>query len=276
MRGDPGARHGWPVEPAAPEVVLTGGTANQGLVVRVGDTVRRPTRGWSPGTHALLCHLEAVGFDGAPRFLGLDAQGREVLSYLSGQAVVPPYPNWALTDQALVSVAELLRNYHRAVASFDPTPYAWPPSPPGPFTGELVSHNDPNLDNVIFRDGRAVALIDFDLSGPGSRAWDVACAARLWAPLRPGRFIADSRRARRFERLRLFVDSYGLDEADRRRVLDAVHRNYQWFYELIRDSAEGGHAAFARYWTSRTRDQAECTLRWFVDREPALRTALGL
>jgi len=47
-----------------------------------------------------------------------------------------------------------------------------------------VSHNDPNLDNVIFSGDRAVALIDFDLAGPGSAAWDVACAARLWAPLR--------------------------------------------------------------------------------------------
>ena len=40
-----------------PEVELTGGTANQGLVVRVGDTVRRPWRPTTPATHALLRHL---------------------------------------------------------------------------------------------------------------------------------------------------------------------------------------------------------------------------
>ena len=40
------------------EVELTGGTANQGLVVRVGDTVRRPWRPTTPATHALLRHLE--------------------------------------------------------------------------------------------------------------------------------------------------------------------------------------------------------------------------
>jgi hypothetical protein len=28
--------------------------------------------------------------------------------------VTPPYPDWALTDEALVSVAELLRAYHQA------------------------------------------------------------------------------------------------------------------------------------------------------------------
>ena len=52
-------------------------------VACVGDTVRRSVGPWSKASHAVLKHLERVGFDGAPRFLGIDAQGREVLSYLS-------------------------------------------------------------------------------------------------------------------------------------------------------------------------------------------------
>src|SRR5918998_1398138 len=191
-----------------PEVPLPGGVANRGLVVRVGDTVRRPLRSTSPAAHALLRHLEDVGFAGAPRFLGVDEQGREVLSYVPGSTVLPPYPAWALTDEALVSVAELLRSYHSAVAGFDPSPYPWPTSPPASFRGELVGHNDLNLDNVVFRDGRAVALIDFDLAGPGSRVWDVACAARLWAPVRPDATIRDARRGRGLRRLRLFPDAH--------------------------------------------------------------------
>jgi Phosphotransferase enzyme family len=176
--------------------VLVGGTANRGQVVRVGDTVRRPRRPTSPATHALLRHLADVGFDGAPRFLGVDDLGREVLSYVPGTAITPPYPPWALTDEALVSVAHLLHAYHEAVSTFDPTPHAWPLSPPAPFAGELISHNDVNLDNVVFREGRAVALIDFDLASPGSRVWDVACAARLWVPLRPEPCIDDARQGR--------------------------------------------------------------------------------
>ena len=58
-----------------------------------------------------------MGFDGAPRFLGTDERGREVLSYIAGEAAIEPYPEWALTDDALVSVAELLRRYAEAVAS---------------------------------------------------------------------------------------------------------------------------------------------------------------
>jgi hypothetical protein len=121
------------------EVQLEGGIANRGRVVRIGDTVRRPIRPTSRATHALLQHLGRVGFDGAPRFLGIDAQGREVLSYIPGAAVIPPYPAWALTDAALVSVAMLLRRYHEAVVDFDLSGYAWPQPAPEPYSGELIS-----------------------------------------------------------------------------------------------------------------------------------------
>jgi len=258
------------------EVPLPGGIANRGKVVRIGDTVHRPRRDTSAATHALLHHLERVGFDGAPRFLGVDAQGREILTYIPGTPVIPPYPDWALTDDALVSVAELLRVYHQAAAGFDPTPFRWPASPPRPMVGDLVSHNDPNLDNVIFRDGRAVALIDFDLAGPGSRLWDVACAARLWSPLRPDTSIADARRGRAFRRLRLFVDAYGLDRAERSRILPAVQQNQQWFFELVERHIAAGHRAFMEYKEAKTRMPPEQYSHWLRDNEETAYTALGL
>ena len=55
-------------------VLLVGGDMN--VVVRVGDTVRRPPE--PRGVQELLCWYEHVGFAGAPRFLGLDEQGREM------------------------------------------------------------------------------------------------------------------------------------------------------------------------------------------------------
>ena len=258
------------------EVPLPGGIANRGKVVRIGDTVHRPQRATSPATHALLHHLERAGFDGAPRFLGVDSQGREILTYIPGTPAIPPYPDWALTDHALVSVAELLLAYHQAAAGFDPTPYNWPTSLPRPMVGHLVSHNDPNLDNIIFRDGRAVALIDFDLAGPGSRLWDVACAARLWAPLRPDTHIADARRGRAFQRLRLFVDAYGLDRAERSRILPAVQQNQQWFFELVERHIAAGHRAFTQYKEAKTRMPPEQYSHWLRDNQETALTALGL
>jgi hypothetical protein len=258
------------------EVPLLGGIANRGSIVRIGETVRRPQRRWSAATHALLLHLEAVEFEGAPRILGVDSRKREVLSYIPGTAVVEPYPDWALTDEALVSAAELLRAYHDAVSTFDPSPYTWAPPPPDEFAGDLVTHNDAKIDNFVFRDGRVVGLIDFDLAGPASRAWDVACAARLWAPLRPDVHISDARRHRKFERLRLFADSYGINDSERMKVAEAVGQNYEWFYNLIKASAASGHAAFAELWSVKTRPRAGLTGRWHAENKPILRDVLDI
>jgi hypothetical protein len=262
------------LEQSEPEVLLVGGTANRGRVVRIADTVRRPLRPTSPATHALLRHLDAVGFTGAPRFLGVDEQDREVLSYVRGTAITPPYPAWALTDEALTSVAHLLRDYHQAVSSFDSTPQTWPSSPPAPFAGGLVSHNDVNLDNVVFREGRAVALIDFDLASPGCRVWDVACAARLWTPLRPDRYIDDARRGQVLGRFRLFVDSYGLPDADRDDLVTAVRQNHEWCYDVIGTAAANGHAGFSEYLDSGARERAERVREWYRETAGVLRDAL--
>ena len=230
------------------EVELTGGTANRGRVVRVGATVRRPRTSTSPSVHALLRHLEDAGFDGAPRYLGDDALGREVLSYVVGDVPVQPTPAWALTDSALVSVAALLRRYHEAVADFDPSPYRWATSVPDRYRGTSVTHNDPNLDNVVFRDGMAVALIDFDLASPGRVEWDLAAAARLWVPLQDPRDTATSMAERVPERLRLFADAYGLVGDQRRDMVRAVPLSHEWGYDIVREGARGGNDAYADYW----------------------------
>ena len=138
-----------------------------------------------------------------------------MLSYIPGEAAIEPHAAWALTDEALVGVAELLRRYHDAVATFDASAHRWPSPVPEAFRGGFVSHNDPNLDNVIFSGGRPVALIDFDLAGPGSAVWDLACAARLWAPLRDARDTPPALAGRVLDRLRLFLDAYGLPERER-------------------------------------------------------------
>jgi len=258
-------------EPA--EDPLYGGTANQGLVFRVGNTVRRPIRTTSASTHALLQHLAEVGFDGAPRFLGIDHKGREVLSYVQGEAVTPPYPAWALTDKALDSVAELLHAYHDAVSTFDLAGYTWPRAVPARFRAGIVSHNDPNLDNVVFRGKRAIALIDFDLAGPGSVVWDVAAAARLWAPLRLDRDIADARRGRALNRLRRFVDAYGLGDEDRAHIPEAVLGNHDWCYDVVRQGAGTGHAGFAAYWRQAAQ-RTHRTRQWYVGSMDVLRAAV--
>ena len=258
----------------ANEVPLLGGLTNTGLTMRVGDTVRRPLRPTSPATRAVLDHLEHVGFEGAPRYLGIDDRGREVLAYIEGHAPVEPHPEWALTDAALVSVAVLLRGYHQAVASFDPTPHDWPQAVPRAFNEGLISHNDPNLDNVIFDGGRAVALIDFDLASPGSAAWDLACCARLWAPLRERRDCPASLRGRSLERLALFADAYGASAAQRAGMVDALVHTHDWCYRIVRGAVLAGHEAFSRYWRAEGEARAGRTRRWLAEHGPEIREAL--
>jgi Phosphotransferase enzyme family len=226
---------------------LRGGTANLGRVVRVGDTVRRPAAPCWRATHALLDHLARVGFDGAPRVLATGPAG-ETLSYIEGRAAVPPLAADTLTDDALVSVADLLRRYHQAASSFDPAGYDWPRPVPARYRTGLVSHNDVYPANLVFRGGRAVALIDFDLAGPGSAAWDFAAAARSLVPLLDEADVTDSRRGRALDRFRLLLAASGLPRDGRRRVAEAVLANHDWTYAIVTDAAAAGHQGFADHW----------------------------
>jgi hypothetical protein len=220
----------------------------------------------------LLTYLAEVGFEGAPRLLGIDDADREVLTFIPGEAVTPPYPAWALTDDALRSVAHLLRRYHEAVAGFDPTGYDWPEVAPPDFDEGLACHNDVNLDNVIFRDGHAVALIDFDWANPGSAVWDVAGAVRLWAPLRPDRYIDDARRGAGLDRLRTFVAAYGAD-LDPERLVTAVHLHHDRMYQLIEHGAGAGNEGFAAYWAASERRVGEARA-WYAEQHDTLVAAL--
>jgi hypothetical protein len=86
-----------------------GGTANRGLVIRVGDTVLRPVAPCRRATHALLGHLAAAGFDGAPRVLAAGPV-TETLTYIDGQAGVPPLTETRDTSQRPFSADQVKRN----------------------------------------------------------------------------------------------------------------------------------------------------------------------
>ena len=145
-------------------------------------------------------------------------QAIEKLTYVEGNAGVSPLPEELLSDQALASVADLLSRYHRAAASFDPVGYAWPRAVPARYRTGLVSHNDVYPANLVFRGGQAVALIDFDLAGPGSAVWDFAAAARSFVPLLDEADVPDSRQGRALERFRILLTASSLSRADRRLV----------------------------------------------------------
>jgi len=250
---------------------------NAGAVVRVGDTVRRPARGSSPAVRALLLHLEDVGFEGAPRYLGSDEHDREVFSYVEGEAPLPPFPAWSMTQDALRAVASLLRRFHEAVDSFDPLGVSgWAPMLADPAGGSLVCHNDPYPENVIFREGRPVALIDFDLAAPGRPLWDVARAARVWAPLgAPQVRDTAQRRLDGVTRLGRFAAAYGVDSAHAGELVDLIWAERAQMLTHIRGEIAQGNPTWVDYWhDTQGEERAAADDAWLDQHRCALEASL--
>ncbi|MFE5403315.1 phosphotransferase [Streptomyces sp. NPDC056580] len=197
---------------------LVGGMLNTGAVFRRGALVERPAPRNARALHACLLALKEHGFDAAPAPVGLTADGREQLTFIPGDVALPPFPDWAMTKTALASVGSLLRRMHeagRAVAV--DTRAEWPGDLADPEGGTMLCHNDVCPENVVFRDGRAAALIDFDMAAPGRPLWDVAMTARYWVPmLDPASAAAHYPAGSDVPaRLRILADGYGLSPRDR-------------------------------------------------------------
>jgi hypothetical protein len=225
------------------EVPLAGGTVTP--VVRVGDTVRRATGPGSTRVHELLVHLRAGGFEGAPGFLGLDEQGREVLTFIPGEVTTYGPPAGMYTDEALSAAAVLLRRCHDATVDFVPDHRdGWRFQVGAPRDGSVICHNDMGPYNAVYRAGRPVAFIDWDFAAPGPRAWDVAYALWRFVPL------YDDRTCTRLgwpvlprgPRIARFLDSYGL--SDRADILQVLRQRQEVVHTTISTWAAAGDPAF--------------------------------
>jgi Ser/Thr protein kinase RdoA (MazF antagonist) len=268
-----------------PEIPLPRGDVTEG-VVRVGDTVRRPHAPWSDAVAAYLRHLERVEFPGAPRYHGLDAHGRDVLDYVEGDVPGQPVAEpWAATDEVLVGVAGLLRRLHEASASFVPPAGAvWfgadvrvdlPADVPREPPADIVTHFDVTPQNVVFRGGEPVALIDFDLTRPGSRLRDVVNTAMWWVQLRPPAdrdpaFAAADVPAR----LALFADAYGLEPQEREALCDVMIAGASRAWHAMRANAEQLGGGWARMWAEGAGDGILRRRAWLLEERPSLEAAL--
>lgn len=246
---------------------LDGG--NDGGAVRIGHTVRRQVRPWTPYVHELLRHLERKGFEGAPRVLGIDDEGREILTYIEGETMGSEvvWPWWTRTDESLVQVAEWTRAYHEAVADFVPSPGArwrmggrWAP-------GLIIAHNDASPFNAAWHDGRITGFFDWDFAGPVTPGSDVAWMAHGWVPLHARR-TAELEGFTNFEerprRLRLFLDTYGWTGST-----DTVIRELQARMSAraarIRRYGAGGEGLYGRLLRSGVADDLDQAVRELED-----------
>ena len=256
---------------------LEGGIANAGQVVRVGPHVLRPSSAHSTSVHAYLRAVRRTGFEGAPSPVGVDEDGRERLVFIDGEVPTSPYPDWAQTDTALSSIARLLRSLHDAARGFDPHGLTWDDRLADPAGGTLVCHNDVEPSNVVFRDGVAVALIDFEFAAPGRPVYDLAQLARLCVPIDDDLDQARLgwRPADRPARLRLVADAYGLDRHGRAELLTSIDDAIARIEAAVRRGVDAGDPNTVAMW-NRTggSERFDRRRRWWTDHHEKFAAAL--
>jgi aminoglycoside phosphotransferase (APT) family kinase protein len=182
--------------------------------------------------------------------VGIETDGRERLEFIDGQVALPPYPEWAQSDPSLISVAQLIRRFHVGSQGFDLTGCSWSSEMADPSGGSVLCHNDVCLENVVFRDGIATALLDFDFAAPGRPVYDLAQFARMCVPIDDDLIAAKLgwAPADRPARLRLVADAFGLDPAERRQLIEVLDASMAAGGAFVRRRVEAGDPNFTAMW----------------------------
>jgi Ser/Thr protein kinase RdoA (MazF antagonist) len=190
-------------------------------VVRVGDTVRRPVKESSPFVGRLLGHLERTDCRWAPRYLGQDEMGRDILSYMAGSTP----ERWGhFSDLQLSAAARIIRDLHDLTRGSD-------------LAGDtVVCHNDLGPNNFVFVEDVPVAIIDFDMACPGEPLEDLGYVAWSWCiSSKPERGPV----AMQARQVRTLADAYGATATERGNLVDSILerqlRNARFWSERLAD-----------------------------------------
>jgi len=238
------------------EIKLTGGFASE--VARIGETVRRTLSPNAGFVHELLDLFAQHDWAGAPRFLGVDSAGREMLSYLDGhvawQRVQPPE---VISDESLAMTARLVRQFHDLTAGSHLAG-----------SEQVVCHNDLSPKNTVYRDLgaglRPVAFLDWDRAAPGPRLHDVAFMCLQYLDLGPG--IAETADA--IHGLRLLCDAYGL--ADRGDLIETIMWWQDRDWREIEAAASAGAPGAITLQAAGVIEEAQAAWAWVAQHRPEL------
>ncbi len=198
------------------EEVLAGNATHP--IVRIGDTVHRPISWWTPAVHELLNHLESIGFKYSPRVLGLDEQGREILTFMQGES---GGDGWYKihSDKGLQNYARFLRDYHQAVADYKPSADSiWAYAEGGLKPGEIICHGDFGPWNITWDGETPIGIIDWDLVFPAKPRYDVLYALEWSAPFKNDKLTREWHHfpdiPDRKHRIDVFLDAYGTNRQE--------------------------------------------------------------
>jgi hypothetical protein len=224
------------------EQPLPGGR-NAAEVVRIGDTVHRSREPGSEFAARLLRHLESAGYTYAPRHLGVDDRGRDILTYIPGETTDHPSQR---ADGAYARGAVMLRELHDVTAGH-----------PLAAGRECVLHGDPGPFNAIFDAGIPVAFIDWTSCRPGDRIEDLGYMSWSWCVQAHGNVPIEAQ-ARHLRELRDAYSTAVEPEALAAAMFRAQNRILEVFEPILADPGypahERGWAAEAIQWATGDRD----------------------
>ena len=207
------------------EILLTGGRITQGVVL-IGDHVHRPQCANAEFVHSVLQHLTGKNIPFAPRYLGVDAKGREILTFMEGN--VPDNLGQYSAEQC-AAAAKIIRELHNALSDFPNCP-----------EGMTVCHNDLSPCNFAFINDLPAAVIDWDAAAFGDPLDDLAYAAWMWLDIgndeNDPAFVCDG--------IRAMLSAYGAE------------KNANLCNRMLRQMARVGRGIFP------TEEQTRATRRW--------------
>lgn len=270
---------------AAQEFPLIGDVGTQGIV-RIGNTVRRPLRPFSLAIQSYLAYIRQAGFTGAPEPLGIDEEGREILSYVEGDIPREPLPDWTASIDVLTGLAVLIRRLHEAARGWEAPPDTQWGIVPGSVANrgvsafsdgepEIFSHRNYVPGRVVFRDGLPAALVNFDLAKPCTKVYDIANAMYWWVPL-----CDPVDRAPAFapleaaERAAVFADAYGMSGEQRAALVPVATAMVRRFQDNMARAARVD-AVGRRLWDEGgLKDQLPRAEAWLVREGPCIAARL--
>ncbi|HEY5185001.1 MAG TPA: phosphotransferase [Actinomycetes bacterium] len=205
-----------------------------------------------------------------------------MLTFIEGDVATRPWPEWVADLDRAISVAVLLRALDDVLVGWglpadgivpELSPAGIPEAiGPGP---TFIGHRDVTPENVVFREGRAVALIDFDMLKPSSRVDEVCNLLLWWAPLMPPEdreaVLRDEDAIARAAQL---VDAYGLAPHDRARVAEVALNSADRTWFLMRARASRFAGGWQRMWDEGAGDRINRRRDWLADNRDALHTAV--
>lgn len=223
------------------ETPISGGRLNRGRLVRLGDFVLRPADE-DPSIELLMVEVGKV-FVGIPKTFGRDSQGRLKVEWIEGECAESFEEDEDESKIRLLSIGALLRGLHDSTAKIASQNLATLRASLDPSgVHEVICHGDAGPGNIVFREGKAFALIDWEMSAPGRRSWDLATALRYWAPFRnpankkPAELLLDP-----MQRSEWIMEGYSASRELRRETVKLLPLNQktQAGYVIARIKARG-------------------------------------